>query len=224
MNGLDFDLRFATVGTRSFFYARVGERSDVPQHEGRPPHQRSICGFQFPYRAQIAQHDLLLSAIPALLYSKITYGEHAGDLWYMEPAPYASERGVGKLRPGRLTCAPRRIEACKPRRCHAALLSAWTAHKRHRRVRLLIELEAPKKTGPRSRKDTTNVLQKVHLVPTTGTSRTYCAGTGARRILASRNSEPNIPPLEPRTRRAWRIGRYACAAHDFSFSPASSGS
>ena len=176
MNGLDFDLRVRRPWARdpSFYETLIGERSDVPQHEGDTAAPTiDLYAYAFPLKPADQQAlTCALSGIPALLeQAKVNlHDSNAHDLWVYSVRSLREQSEVLKqLQAGTLNM--RTLEGPN----HADLTHASRALLASiQRARVAtdafidwLNAEAPSKTGPSGvgKENYTWYLQKVHLVP-----------------------------------------------------------
>jgi uncharacterized protein (DUF885 family) len=220
MNGLDFDLRVRRPWARdpSFYATVIGERSDVPQHEGVTAWPTlDLYAYAFPLtRADQKTLTCALAGIPSLLaQAKVNLNDsNARDLWVYSVRTLRDQSEVlAQLQAGDLNM--RTLEGPN----HATLAGADNALKaaltlaRRANEEFIqwINSQAPSKTGASGvGKDNYNwYLQKVHLVPydwdqqVTLLRRELERAHTALRMEEYRNRA--LPPLEPvNSAQDWR--------------------
>jgi uncharacterized protein (DUF885 family) len=176
MNGLDFDLRVRRPWARdpSFYATVIGERSDVPQHEGVTAWPTiDLYAYTFPLtRADQKSLTCALAAVPTLLaQAKVNlHDSNARDLWVYGVRTLRDQSDVlAHMQAGDLVM--RTLEGPN----HASLAGTDRAFRAAlQRARQAtdefvawLNLQAPSKTGPSGvGKENYNwYLQNVHLVP-----------------------------------------------------------
>jgi uncharacterized protein (DUF885 family) len=212
MNGLDFDLRVRRPWARdpSFYATVIGERSDVPQHEGVTAWPTiDLYAYSFPL-SPADQKDLTcaLAGIPALLsQAKVNLRDsNARDLWVYSVRTLREQSEVlAHLEAGDLVM--RTLEGpnhATLARTHPSLLAAL--HQARRATDEFIEwlnLQAPNKTGPSGvgKENYSWYLQKVHLVPYDWDQQVTLLRRELERAQAGLRTEEYrnraLPPLEP---------------------------
>jgi len=220
MNGLDFDLRIRQPWAHdpSFYATLLGERSDVPQHEGPTAAPLiELYSYSFPL-SEADQRSLTcqLAAIPVLLEQAKTNlaASNARDLWVYGANPLREQSEVlASLAAGTLDM--RTLEGRK----HASLMGAGrplvtaVADARAATDAFIAWLaaEAPKKTGPSGigKENYSWYARNVHLVPYDWDQQVTLLKRELERARASLALEEfrnrNLPPLESAdTPEAWR--------------------
>jgi uncharacterized protein (DUF885 family) len=176
MNGLDFDLRVRRPWDRdpSFYATVIGERSDVPQHEGDTAAPTiDLYAYSFPLKPADQQAlTCALAGIPALLeQAKVNlHDSNARDLWVYSVRTLREQSEVLKqLQAGSLDM--RTLEgpnhADLTHASHALLAAIQHARTATEGFIEWLNAQASSKTGPSGvGKDNYNwYLKKVHLVP-----------------------------------------------------------
>jgi len=176
MNGLDFDLRVRRPWARdpSFYATVIGERSDVPQHEGVTAWPTiDLYAYAFPL-TRIDQKNLTcaLAAIPMLLaQAKVNLNDsNARDLWVYGVRTLRDQSEVlAHMQAGDLVM--RTLEgpnhASLAGTDHAFRAALQRARQATDEFIQWLDLQAPHKTGPSGvGKENYNwYLRNVHLVP-----------------------------------------------------------
>jgi uncharacterized protein (DUF885 family) len=176
MNGLDFDLRVRRPWARdpSFYETVIGERSDVPQHEGdNAAPTIDLYAYSFPLKPADQQAlTCALAGIPALLeQAKVNlHDSDARDLWVYSVRSLREQSELLKqLQAGSLDMrtleGPNHADLAHASR--ALLASIQRARAATDGFIDWLNAEAPSKTGPSGvGKENYNwYVQKVHLVP-----------------------------------------------------------
>ncbi len=226
MNGLDFDLRVRRPWARdpSFYATVIGERSDVPQHEGDTAAPMiDLYAYTFPLTpAEDRALSCALKGVPALLeQAKANLRDSAArDLWVYSVRTLREQSEVLKqLQSGSLDM--RTLEGFNHADlAHAsrALLSAiQSARAATDGFIEWLNAEAPAKTGPSGvGKENYNwYLKNVHLVPYDFDQQEMLlrrelerAQAGLRmEEFANRNLPPQAPADTPETFRTLSVGR-----------------
>jgi uncharacterized protein (DUF885 family) len=220
LNGFDFDLRIRQPWAHdpSFYATLLGERSDVPQHEG-PTASPQIELFNYHYplsAADQASLTCLLGAIPALLnQAKINLAaSNAKDLWVYGANPLREQSELlAKLAEGQLDM--RTLEGHKRASLAGAgrPLLAAIAEARAATDGFIAWLtaEAPKKTGPSGvgKENYSWYSRNVHLVPYDWDQQVTLLTRELERARAGLALEEfrnrDLPQLQPAdTPEAWR--------------------
>ena len=226
MNGLEFDLRVRRPWARdpSFYATVIGERSDVPQHEGVTAAPTiDLYAYAFPL-ARAAQQTLTcsLGAIPALLeQAKANLRDsNARDLWVYSVRTLREQSEVlARLQAGDLDM--RTLEGNNHADLAGANRALMTALQRARLATdgfiEWLNAQAPAKTGPSGvGKENYNwYLQKVHLVPYDWDQQETLLRRELERAQAGLREEEyrnrDLPPLAsantPEAFRASSVGR-----------------
>jgi uncharacterized protein (DUF885 family) len=212
MDGLDFDLRVRRPWARdpSFYATVIGERSDVPQHEGVTAWPTlDLYAYIFPLtRAEQKKLTCALAAIPSLLaQAKVNLKDsNARDLWvYSVRTLHDQSEVLAHLQAGDLDM--RTLEGLN----HATLagtdkvLKAALSSARQATDDFIqwVNSQAPSKRGPSGvGKDNYNwYLQKVHLVPYDWDQQVTLLRRELERAQAGLRMEEYrnraLPPLEP---------------------------
>ncbi len=225
MNGLDFDLRVRRPWARdpSFYATIVGERSDVPQHEGDTAAPTiDLYTYSFPLkRADQEALTCALGGVPAFLEQAKAnlHDSNARDLWVYSVRTFHEQSEVlRRLQAGSLDM--RTLEgpnhADLNGASHALLESIQRARAATDHFIEWLKAESPSKTGPSGvGKENYNwYLRKVHLVPydwdqqETLLRRELERAQAGLRMEELRNRE--LPPLEaaatPEAFRALSVG------------------
>jgi hypothetical protein len=212
MNGLDFDLRVRRPWARdpSFYATVIGERSDVPQHEGATAAPTiDLYAYAFPLtRAEQQTLTCSLGAIPALLeQAKINLRDsNARDLWvYSVRTLHDQSEVLTRLKAGELEM--RTLEGNNHADLAGANHTLLTALRRARSATVgfieWLNSQAAAKTGPSGvGKENYNwYLQKVHLVPYDWDQQETLLRRELERAQAGLREEEyrnrDLPPLEP---------------------------
>jgi hypothetical protein len=212
LNGLDFDLRVRQPWARdpSFYATVIGERSDVPQHEGVTAYPTlDLYAYSFPLtRADQKRLTCALAAIPPLLaQAKVNLKDsNARDLWVYSVRTLKDQSDVlAHLQAGDLEM--RTLEGPN----HATLAGADAALKRAlgqarqatEEFTQWINAQAPSKTGPSGvgKENYDWYLQKVHLVPYDWNAQVTLLRRELERAWTGLRAEEYrnraLPPLEP---------------------------
>ena len=212
MNGLDFDLRVRRPWARdpSFYASVIGERSDVPQHEGDTAAPTiDLYAYKFPLSpAEQKSLTCALDGVSGLLeQAKANLRDsQAHDLWVFSVRTLHDQSEVLKqLQAGTLDM--RTLEGPN----HADLAHAnhaLLASIEHARVATdgfieWLKAEGPSKTGQSGvGKENYNwYLKKVHLVPYDWDQQETLLRRELERAQAGLRMEEfanrNLPPLEP---------------------------
>ena len=212
MNGLDFDLRVRRPWARdpSFYATVIGERSDVPQHEGDTAAPTiDLYAYTFPLTpAEDRALTCALKGIPALLeQAKVNlHDSNARDLWIYSVRTLRDQSEVLKqLQSGTLNM--RTLEGSNhadlAHASRALLASIEAARAATDSFVQWLNAEAPSKTGASGvGKENYNwYLQKVHLVPYDFDQQETLMRRELERaqagLLTEEFANRNLPPLEP---------------------------
>jgi hypothetical protein len=212
MNGLDFDLRVRRPWARdpSFYATVIGERSDVPQHEGDTAAPTlDLYAYTFPLTA--AEQKSLTCALEgvATLLEQAKANLHdsqAHDLWvYSVRTLHDQSEVLKQLQAGTLDMrtleGPNHADLAHASR--ALLASIQSARAATDSFIGWLQAEAPSKTGPSGvGKENYNwYLKKVHLVPYDWEQQETLLRRELQRAQAGLRMEEfanrNLPPLEP---------------------------
>ncbi len=226
MNGLDFDLRVRRPWARdpTFYETVIGERSDVPQHEGASAAPTiDLYAYSFPLKPADQQAlTCALAGVPGLLeQAKVNlHDSNAHDLWVYSVRSLREQSDVLKrLQAGTLDM--RTLEGpnhADLQHASRALLAA-IQHARAATDAFIdwLNAEAPSKTGPSGvGKENYNwYLQKVHLVPYDWDQQETLLRRELERAQASLRTEEfrnrDLPPAQsadtPEAFNALSVGR-----------------
>jgi uncharacterized protein (DUF885 family) len=212
MNGLDFDLRVRRPWARdpSFYATVIGERSDVPQHEGDTAAPTiDLYAYTFPLTpAEQKSLTCALEGVPALLEQAKTNlrDSQAHDLWvYSVRTLHDQSEVLKQLQAGTLDM--RTLEGPNHADLAHASRALMTSIQRARAATDAfiewLQAEGPSKTGPSGvGKENYNwYLQKVHLVPYDWDQQVTLLRRELERAQAGLRMEEyanrNLPPLQP---------------------------
>ncbi len=212
MNGLDFDLRVRRPWARdpSFYATVIGERSDVPQHEGDTAAPTiDLYAYSFPLTpAEDRALTCALKGIPTLLEQAKAnlHDSNARDLWIYSVRTLRDQSDVlRQLQSGTLDM--RTLEGSNhadlKHASHALLAAIQDARAATDSFVQWLNAEAPSKTGPSGvGKENYNwYLQKVHLVPYDFDQQEALMRRELERaqagLLTEEFANRNLPPLEP---------------------------
>jgi uncharacterized protein (DUF885 family) len=176
MNGLDFDLRVRRPWARdpSFYATVIGERTDVPQHEGVTAWPTvDLYAYAFPLaRTDAMNLTCALAGVPRLLQQakENLKDSNARDLWvYSVRTLHDQSEVLAHMQAGSLDM--RTLEGTNHANLAGADKALFTALEAARTATdefiAWLNLQAPGKTGPSGvGKENYNwYLRKVHMVP-----------------------------------------------------------
>jgi uncharacterized protein (DUF885 family) len=212
MNGLDFDLRVRRPWARdpSYYATVIGERSDVPQHEGDTA-APTIDLYAYTFPLTPAEQQSLLCALKGVptLFEQAKVNLHdstARDLWvYSVRTLHEQSEVLKQLQSGTLDMrtleGPNHADLAHASR--ALLAAIERARLATDRFVDWLNAEAPSKTGPSGvgKENYDWYLQKVHLVPYDWDSQETLLRRELERAQSGLRMEEfanrSLPPLEP---------------------------